>query len=101
MNHDYFILVSTRGAKKDSAYPFPISFALCLGGLPHSVEEREEAERAADGRPPFPFNVRFEHADFVAHPAAAGQLGVGDAVRLFDTVMCLSTSKWVHLNGTT
>ncbi|KAJ1619887.1 Bicoid-interacting protein 3-domain-containing protein, partial [Pavlovales sp. CCMP2436] len=73
---------STRSAPQGS---LPVALALSLGLV-------APAWRLAAPAPLFPHNVRFEAADFTQASAvlASGSL---------DTILCLSTSKWVHLNG--
>ena len=55
----------------------------------------QKKEAAAPKAP----RVTFVQSNFVADPPNDEQLGVsGHGVRSFDTILCLSTSKWIHLN---
>lgn len=69
----------------EGAIEFPISLALSMGLVARS-------RTASARRFEFPDNVRFEVLDI---RDSAAQFGDG----AFDTVLFLSTSKWVHLNG--
>ncbi|GIY84828.1 7SK snRNA methylphosphate capping enzyme, partial [Caerostris darwini] len=68
---------------------FPVSFAVCHGPIAQMMD--------AKGRYPagnFPFNVQFVQANFVL---PSDEL-VDMQDQHFDTVLCLSLTKWVHLN---
>ena len=65
--------------------PYPVALALQMGLL---APARALVSPAAV----FPHNVRFEAAD----ATRAAELFADGS---FETIMCLSTSKWVHLNG--
>ena len=55
----------------------------------------QKKEAAAPKAP----RITFVQSNFVADPPNHEQLGVGGhGVRSFDTILCLSTSKWIHLN---
>jgi 7SK snRNA methylphosphate capping enzyme len=75
------------GPKAESAAqpPVPVALALSMGLIAPEARLRAPA-------PLFPHSVRFAAVDATS---ACEVFGAGS----FETILCLSTSKWVHLNG--
>lgn len=73
---------------------FPISFPLCLGRIPKTVDIEEIGNADNASAPQFPDNVFFRAANYV--PKDENQLI--SETQQYDLILCLSVTKWIHLN---
>jgi 7SK snRNA methylphosphate capping enzyme len=71
---------------------FPLSCGVSLGGAREVIEPFEPGA-------PFPRCVQFRHCNIVQEPPCEATPGTANACSAYDTVLCLSTSKWVHLHS--
>ncbi|OWR50394.1 hypothetical protein KGM_213805 [Danaus plexippus plexippus] len=67
---------------------FPVSMAMMFGPL-----AEPKVEEPASG---FPYNVTFKQGNYV--PREEVTVGSGMESPQFDLILCLSTTKWLHLN---
>ncbi|GFR10490.1 7SK snRNA methylphosphate capping enzyme [Trichonephila clavata] len=68
---------------------FPISFPLTYGPVAQSMDTKGRYSESN-----FPFNVQFIKANFIL----SSDEFVNSQMPYFDTILCLSVTKWVHLN---
>ncbi|GFU31291.1 7SK snRNA methylphosphate capping enzyme [Nephila pilipes] len=68
---------------------FPLSFLINYGPIAQSMDPKN---RYPEGK--FPFNVQFAQANFVL---VSDEL-MNNQTQHFDTILCLSVTKWIHLN---
>ncbi|KAK7591112.1 hypothetical protein V9T40_002725 [Parthenolecanium corni] len=66
---------------------YPVSMPILYGPI-------YDTEMANESRKTFPKNIRFMHANYV--PESEEQLQAEQPQ--YDTILCLSVTKWVHLN---
>ncbi|XP_053625237.1 7SK snRNA methylphosphate capping enzyme bin3-like [Plodia interpunctella] len=65
---------------------FPMSMSMLYGPLGNSAAESTSLT--------FPHNVTFKHGNYVPREDVA----LGSESPMFDLILCLSTTKWLHLN---
>jgi 7SK snRNA methylphosphate capping enzyme len=88
-NLDEFVMHATPRADGSTAFPFfPANVTDGSSVSADVVRARLERLREQHARSPA---ISFRAEDYVATPAAPGEL--------FDVILCLSVSKWIHLNG--
>jgi 7SK snRNA methylphosphate capping enzyme len=88
---DEFVLHATPRADGSTIFPyFPANVTESSTNVSAAVvQARLDRLREQHARSPA---ISFRAEDYVATPAAPDQ-------QLFDVILCLSVSKWVHLNG--
>ena len=77
------------GSLVDVSYPISLPIRL---GCSHIASSSQSC-----GAMGFPHGVSFRHLNFVQEPPIDDAPGTGRCVECFDTILCLSTSKWIHL----
>lgn len=71
---------------------FPNSFSMLYGPLAASTS----VTTPEISQPTFPYNVTFKQGNYVPREEIA--VGCGPENAQFDLILCLSTTKWMHLN---
>ncbi|GBP37053.1 Probable RNA methyltransferase bin3 [Eumeta japonica] len=77
-----------KAGKQEQQYYFPMSMSFMYGSLGMSIAEEPV--------PTFPHNVTFKCGNYV--PREEMPVGVGIESAQYDLILCLSTTKWMHLN---
>ncbi|GAB0097148.1 7SK snRNA methylphosphate capping enzyme bin3 [Sergentomyia squamirostris] len=83
----------TSQSHRKSQEFFPSSFPLCYGPVPNVVTVEKEDENK-DAAPKFPRNVFFRTLNYVLKDESL----LGADTQQYDLIMCLSVTKWIHLN---
>lgn len=71
---------------------FPISFPICYGPIPELLTDTERFTSKSVFQ--FPQNVYFRTANYVVKDESC----LGGDCQQYDLIMCLSLTKWIHLN---
>ncbi|XP_055693717.1 7SK snRNA methylphosphate capping enzyme bin3-like [Lutzomyia longipalpis] len=80
-----------RGKKPEF---FPSSFPLCYGSVPQIGAPDDAGAHDADASSKFPGNVFFRTLNYVLKDESL----LGADAQQYDLIMCLSVTKWIHLN---